>query len=50
MAKRDTKKVAWYSLRIQEQSLDRMPHKSVRKAIRKERQDARKEIKEQQEE
>lgn len=44
MAKRDTKKTYYYSLKIQEQSLDKMPHKSTKKAKAKERQAGRKEI------
>lgn len=46
MAKRDSKKTAYYSLKTQEQSLDIPPHKSTKKAKAKERQEGRKEIRE----
>lgn len=44
MGKVDKRKVAWASLRKQEQSLDKMPHKSTKKAKVKERQQGKKEI------
>lgn len=44
MAKRDTLKTSYYSLRIQEQSLDKMPSKKTKKAKAKERQYGKKEI------
>ncbi len=46
MARRDSMKTAYYSLKIQEQSLDIMPHKKTKKAKAKERQTARKVIRE----
>ena len=46
MGKVDKLKTAWTSLRKQEQSLDKMPHKSTKRAKAKERQMAKKVIKE----
>jgi hypothetical protein len=44
MGKVDTLKTAWTSLKKQEQSLDKMPHKSTKKAQAKERQMGKKVI------
>lgn len=46
MARRDTMKTMHYSLKIQEQSLDKMPSKKTKKAKAKERQTGRKVIRE----
>lgn len=44
MGKRDSKRVAKRSIQAQEWALDVRPHKSVKKAKAKERQDGKKEI------
>ena len=46
MARRDKKRVAHYSVKAQDWSLDIPPHKSTKKAKAKERQDGKKEIRE----
>lgn len=42
MAKRDTRRTAHYSVKTQNWSLDKNPHKSTKKAKAKERQEGRK--------
>lgn len=44
VGKVDKLKTAWTSLKKQEQSLDKMPHKSTKRAKVKERQRGKKEI------
>lgn len=46
VGKVDKLKTAWTSLKKQEQSLDKMPHKSTKRAKVKERQRGKKEIRE----
>lgn len=46
MARRDTLKTSYYSVKGQEQSLDINPHKSTKKAKAKERQEGKKIIRE----